>query len=194
MDGNDDAHLRETRVDTNVVFRGALLEVRRDTVRLPGGREAGREYIVHPGAVVVVPLLDDGRLVMERQFRYPLGRVLLELPAGKIDAGEGTLATAVRELAEETGYRAREWARAGVMHTAVAYSDECIEIWFARGLSLGEQRLDDGEHLDVVCVDPADLDAMGARGEVTDAKTLVGLMWLQRWRAGAWALQWQPAP
>lgn len=193
MDG-DDAHLRETRVDTRVVFRGALLEVRRDTVRLPGGREAGREYIVHPGAVVVVPLRDDGRLVMERQFRYPLGRVLLELPAGKVDAGEGPLATAVRELAEETGYRAREWARAGVMHTAVAYSDECIEIWFARGLTPGEQRLDDGEHLDVVYVDPADLDAMGARGEVTDAKTLVGLMWLQRWRAGAWALQWHPAP
>lgn len=194
MDGGDDAHLRETRVDTRVVFRGALLEVRRDTVRLPGGREAGREYIVHPGAVVVVPLRDDGRLVMERQFRYPLGRVLLELPAGKVDAGEGPLATAVRELAEETGYRAREWARAGVMHTAVAYSDECIEIWFARGLTPGEQRLDDGEHLDVVYVDPADLDAMGARGEVTDAKTLVGLMWLQRWCAGAWALQWHPAP
>lgn len=194
MDCGDDAHLRETRVDTRVVFRGALLEVRRDTVRLPGGREAGREYIVHPGAVVVVPLRDDGRLVMERQFRYPLGRVLLELPAGKVDAGEGPLATAVRELAEETGYRAREWARAGVMHTAVAYSDECIEIWFARGLTPGEQRLDDGEHLDVVYVDPADLDAMGARGEVTDAKTLVGLMWLQRWRAGAWALPWQPAP
>lgn len=190
----DDEHLRESRVASEVVFRGALLDVRRDRVRLPDGREATREYIVHPGAVVVVPLLDDGRLVMERQFRYPLGRVLLELPAGKIDAGEGPLATGVRELAEETGYTAREWARAGVMHNAVGYSDERIEIWFARGLTAGAARLDDGEHLEVVLVDPADLDAMAARGEVTDVKTLVGLLWLQRWRAGAWPLQWQPAP
>ncbi|MCI1192902.1 NUDIX hydrolase [Calidifontimicrobium sp. SYSU G02091] len=190
----DDEHLRESRVASEVVFRGALLDVRRDRVRLPDGREATREYIVHPGAVVVVPLLDDGRLVMERQFRYPLGRVLLELPAGKIDAGEGPLATGVRELAEETGYTAREWARAGLMHNAVGYSDERIEIWFARGLTAGASRLDDGEHLEVVLVDPAELDAMAARGEVTDVKTLVGLLWLQRWRAGAWPLRWQPAP
>jgi len=190
----DDAHLRETRIAGEVVFRGALLDVRRDRVRLPDGREATREYVVHPGAVVVVPLLDDGRLVMERQFRYPLGRVLLELPAGKIDAGEGPLATAVRELAEETGYTAREWARAGLMHNAVGYSDERIEIWFARGLAAGRARLDDGEHLEVVLVEPAELDAMCARGDVTDVKTLVGLLWLQRWRAGAWPLQWQSAP
>jgi ADP-ribose pyrophosphatase len=190
----DDEHLRESRVASEVVFRGALLDVRRDRVRLPDGREATREYIVHPGAVVVVPLLDDGRLVMERQFRYPLGRVLLELPAGKIDAGEGPLATGVRELAEETGYTAREWARAGLMHNAVGYSDERIEIWFARGLTAGACRPDDGEHLEVVLVDPAELDAMAARGEVTDVKTLVGLLWLQRWRAGAWPLRWQPAP
>jgi ADP-ribose pyrophosphatase len=191
---DDDTHLRESRIASEVVFRGALLDVRRDRVRLPGGREATREYIVHPGAVVVVPLLDDGRLVMERQFRYPLGRVLLELPAGKIDRGEDPFVTGVRELAEETGYTAREWARAGVMHNAVGYSDERIEIWFARGLNAGRAQLDDGEHLDVVLVDPAELDAMAARGDVTDVKTLVGLLWLQRWRAGAWPLQWQPAP
>ncbi len=191
--GGDDAHLRETPVAGEVVFDGALLHVRRDRVRLPTGREATREYVVHPGAVVIVPLLDDGRLVMERQFRYPLGRVLLELPAGKIDRGEDPFVTGVRELAEETGYSAREWARAGVMHNAVGYSDERIEIWFARGLTAGRARLDDGEHLDVVLVDPAELDAMAARGDVTDVKTLVGLLWLQRWRAGAWPLQWRPA-
>ena len=191
--GGDDAHLRETPVAGEVVFDGALLHVRRDRVRLPTGREATREYIVHPGAVVVVPLLDDGRLVMERQFRYPLGRVLLELPAGKVDRGEDPFVTGVRELAEETGYTAREWARAGVMHNAVGYSDERIEIWFARGLTAGRAQLDDGEHLDVVLVDPAELDAMAARGDVTDVKTLVGLLWLQRWRAGAWPLQWRPA-
>ena len=191
---DDDAHLREAQLDSRVVYQGGLLEVRRDTVRLPGGRQAWREYIVHPGAVAVVPLLDDGRLVMERQFRYPLGRVLLELPAGKIDAGEDPFTTALRELAEETGYTAREWARAGVLHNAVAYSSERIEVWFARGLEHGTQRLDDGEHLDIVLVAPEELDAMCARGEVSDAKTLVGLLWLQRWRAGAWPLQWRAAP
>ncbi len=95
---------------------------------------------MHPGAVMVVPLLDDGRLVMERQYRYPMARVLLEFPAGKIDPGESPFACALRELAEETGYRAREWARAGVLHNAVAYSTEGIEIWFARGLSAGARR------------------------------------------------------
>jgi len=194
MSLDDDAHLRETCIVSERVYRGSLLEVRRDRVRLPGGGEAGREYIVHPGAVVVVPLLDDGRLVMERQFRYALGRVLLEFPAGKIDAGEDPFLTGVRELAEETGYTAAEWAHAGKIHNAVGYSDERIEIWFARGLMLGRASLDEGEHLEVVLVDPTELDAMCARGEVTDVKTLVGLLWLQRWRAGDWPLRWQPAP
>jgi ADP-ribose pyrophosphatase len=190
----DDAHLRETCIASELVYRGRLLEVRRDRVRLPGGGEAGREYIVHPGAVVIVPLLDDGRLVMERQFRYPLGRVLLEFPAGKIDAGEDPFRTGVRELAEETGYTAAEWAHAGTIHNAVGYSDERIEVWFARGLTQGSASLEEGEQLELLLVEPAALDAMCARGEVTDVKTLVGLLWLQRWRAGHWPLHWQPAP
>jgi ADP-ribose pyrophosphatase len=193
-DETDDAHLRETTLASEQVFRGRLLDVRRDTVRLPDGREAGREYIVHPGAVVVVPLLDDGRLVVERQWRHPMGRAMVEFPAGKLDAGEPPLACGVRELAEETGYRAAEWAHAGVLHNAIAYSNEHIEIWFARGLTPGEQRLDAGEFLDVVTMTADEMLALAAAGQLTDAKTMVGLLWLQNWRAGRWPLIWRRAP
>jgi ADP-ribose pyrophosphatase len=140
---------------------------------------------------MVVPLLDDGRLVMERQYRYPMGRVMLEFPAGKIDAGEPVWQCAQRELAEETGYRAQEWARAGVLHNAIAYSNEVIEVWFARGLRAGAQQLDNGEFLDLALHTPQEVDAMAVRGEITDAKTLIGLLWLQKWQAGLWPLRWQ---
>ena len=189
-----DAHLIERRVSGGQVYRGHFLDVRRDEVTLPDGREASREYIVHPGAVMIVPLLDDGRLVVERQYRYPMRRVMIEFPAGKLDGAEPPFTCAVRELAEETGYRAREWARAGILHNAIAYSTEGIEIWFARGLVAGTRRLDEGEFLDVDQARADDLMAMAASGELTDAKTLIGLLWLQQWRAGAWPLTWQPAP
>jgi ADP-ribose pyrophosphatase len=188
-----DAHLREVLVQSLQVYQGTFLDVRRDVVALPDGRHATREYIVHPGAVMIVPLLDDGRLVMERQFRHPLARVLLEFPAGKIDAGEVPFVCAQRELAEETGYQAREWARAGILHNAIAYSTEGIEIWFARGLTLGEQRLDDGEFLDLALHTVDEIDALAACGEITDAKTLIGLLWLQKWQNGHWPVRWQPA-
>ncbi len=187
-----DDHLVERRLSGQQVWRGSFLDVRRDTVALADGGSATREYIVHPGAVMVVPLLDDGRLVMERQYRYPLGQVLLEFPAGKIDAGESVLACAQRELAEETGYRAGQWARACLMHNACAYSTEGIEIWFARDLVAGDRQLDHGELIDLCLVDEAELDALAGRGELTDAKTLLGLQWLQKWRSGAWTLDWVP--
>jgi ADP-ribose pyrophosphatase len=190
----DDAHLREDKIDSEQVFRGRLLDVRRDHVRLPNGETATREYIVHPGAVMVVPMLDDGRLVIERQYRYPLAQVMIEFPAGKIDPGESTLNCAVRELAEETGYRAAEWARAGLLNNAIAYSNEGIEIWFARRMSVGTQGLDDGEFLDVDTATLDELLSMAQRGEITDAKTLIGLLWLQNWQNGLWNLSWQPAP
>jgi len=186
-----DAHLREVTVASEQVWQGRFLDVRRDTVALPDGAQTTREYIVHPGAVMVVPMLDDGRLVMERQFRYPMHRVMLEFPAGKIDEGEPPFQCAVRELAEETGYRAREWARAGILHNAIAYSTEGIEIWFARGLTAGPAQLDAGEFLDVVAHTATELDALCASGEVTDAKTLIGLLWLQKWQAGQWPIMWQ---
>jgi ADP-ribose pyrophosphatase len=188
-----DAHLIETTLDQEQVFRGHFLDVRRAHIGLPGGGRATREYVVHPGAVMVIPLLDDGRLVMERQYRYPLQQVFLEFPAGKIDPGEPTIACAMRELAEETGYRATEWACAARLHNAIAYSTEFIEIWFARGLSLGERQLDHGEFLDVCLVAEGELDRLASRGELTDAKTLIGLQWLQKWRSGHWALDWRPA-
>jgi ADP-ribose pyrophosphatase len=144
--------------------------------------------------VVVVPLHEDGRLVMERQFRYPIGRVVLEFPAGKIDAHEPPLDCARRELTEETGYRAQEWARAGITHNAMAYSTEIIEVWFARGLTAGQAQLEEGELIDTCLFTADQLDAACGRGEVTDAKTLVALLWLQRWRAGAWALHWFTPP
>ncbi|MEJ6002335.1 NUDIX hydrolase [Paucibacter soli] len=190
---SDDAHLREHCIESAAVYEGHFLHVRRDRVRLPDGREAAREYIRHPGAVMIVPLLDDGRLLLERQYRYPMGRVMLEFPAGKLDAGEGALACARRELREETGYQAREWAHAGVLHNAIAYSDEGIEIFFARGLEPGARQLDEGEFLDLVSHTPAELDAMAQVGELTDAKTLVAMLWLARWQTGQWALHWQPA-
>jgi ADP-ribose pyrophosphatase len=188
-----DAHLREHGLDGRLLVKGNFLEVRRDDVRLPDGAVATREYVVHPGAVAIVPLLDDGRLVLERQFRYPVGKVLLEIPAGKIDPGESMLACAQRELLEETGYRAREWARAGVVHNAAAYSTEGIEIWFARGLSAGTQRLDVGEFIELCLMTEAELEQCAASGELSDVKTLIGLMWLQKWRAGLWSLDWVSA-
>jgi ADP-ribose pyrophosphatase len=190
----DDDHLRERTVTSERVWQGRFLDVRRATVALPNGMHTTREYIVHPGAVMVVPMLDDGRLVMERQFRYPMDRVMLEFPAGKIDAGEPPFVCGVRELEEETGYRAREWARAGILHNAIGYSDEGIDIWFARGLSRGAAKLDDEEFLEIVSHSEAEIDAMCARGDITDAKTLIGLLWLQKYRAGLWPLSWQPAP
>ena len=191
--GASDAHLREDTLQSEQVYRGHFLDVRRDQVRLPDGSTAGREYIVHPGAVMVVPLLDDGRLVVERQWRHPMARVMLEFPAGKLEMSEPPFECAVRELFEETGYRAAEWARAGVMHNAIAYSTECIEIWFARSLTLGQRQLDAGEFLDVISASEAELDEFARRGELTDAKTLIGLQWLQNWRAGRWPLRWQAA-
>lgn len=188
-----DDHLVERPLESTQVYRGHFLDVRRDRVALPDGSTSHREYIRHPGAVMVVPLLDDGRLLMERQYRYPMGQVMLEFPAGKLDAGEAPLTCGQRELAEETGYHAAEWAYAGVLHNAIAYSDEGIHIFFARGLTPGAQRLDAGEFLDIVTHTPDELDQLAAKGLLTDAKTLIGLLWLQRWQQGAWPLTWQPA-
>ena len=180
---SDTSHLRERCVAPAVAWRGAFLDVRRDRVALPDGSHAEREYIVHPGAVMVVALLGNDRVVVERQWRYPMERAMLEFPAGKLDAGEPPLACAIRELAEETGYRAQEWARAGVLHNAISYSTEGIEVWFARGLEAGERKLDAGEFLDVLDLSVDELDAAAQRGELTDAKTLVGLLWFRAFHA-----------
>lgn len=196
-----DDHLIEHRVHQEEILRGRFLHAFRDTVRLPNQNLATREYVVHPGAVMVIPMLDtpEGlRLVMERQFRYPVGQVMTEFPAGKLDPGEDPWLCAQRELLEETGYTARQWARAGVLHPVIAYSTEVIEIWFAKDLSLGERQLDTDEFLDVFTASPAELMAACQQGLLTDAKTLTGLLWLQNVQSGQWPLHWQtlsaPAP
>ena len=190
-----DGHLVETRVSGQEILKGRFLHALRDTVRLPDGGEAIREYVVHPGAVMVVPMTRDGsgefRVVLERQFRYPLGRVMVEFPAGKLDPGEDLWLCAQRELAEETGYRADEWAHAGVLHPVVAYSTEFIDIWFARGLRPGARQLDQGEFLDVITATPAELLQWCRDGRVTDGKTLAGALWLQNVLSGAWTLDWR---
>ena len=190
----DDEHLREHQLESLQVYRGAFLDVRCDQIRLPDGSVAQREYVIHPGAVMVVPLLPDGRLLVERQWRYPMGRAMLEFPAGKLEAGEPVLDCAIRELIEETGYRASEWARAGLLNNAIAYSNEAIEVWFARGLVAGPRQLDAGEFLDICSASVEELEDLAHRGELTDAKTLIGLLWLQNWRAGRWAIDWRPSP
>ncbi len=189
-----DAHLKEHGTASRLLCNGHFLRVMRDTVRLPDGKSASREYVVHPGAVVVIPLLDDGGVVLERQYRYPVRRVMIEFPAGKLDPGEDPLACGQRELLEETGYRAQEWAHAGAMHLAVAYSTEIIHIYFARGLAAGTRKLDAGEFLDVFSASSDELFAWCRDGTVTDAKTLTCALWLQNVVSGAWALEWQCAP
>lgn len=189
----DDAHLREVTLSSEQVYRGHFLDVRRDVVRMPDGHTAAREYIVHPGAVAIVPLLDSGQLIVEWQYRYPMQRAMLEFPAGKLDGLESTFSCAQRELAEETGYTAREWARAGVTHNAIAYATEGIEIWFARGLTPGPRRLDAGEFLDVEVMGLDELEDAARTGVLTDAKSLVALLWLRLWTEGRWPLSWIPA-
>jgi ADP-ribose pyrophosphatase len=190
-------HLIEKKLSSTELFKGRLLHAYRDVVSLPDGSQATREYVVHPGAVMVVPLLEDAsgstRVVLERQFRYPVGRVMVEFPAGKLDAGESCFACAQRELREETGFTARQWAHAGVLHPLIAYSTEFIDIWFARGLQMGPRNLEEGELLDVFTATPDELLDGCRQGLVTDGKTLTAALWLQNVLSGNWPLDWQDA-
>jgi ADP-ribose pyrophosphatase len=190
----NDLHLIEEQLASVELFKGNFLHAFRDTVALPDGATATREYVVHPGAVMIIPLVEETsgeiKIVLERQFRYPVGQVMIEFPAGKLDPGEDSQLCAQRELREETGYSATEWARAGVLHPVISYSTEFIEIWFARGLSSGERQLDQGEFLDVFTATPTDLLQWCRDGRVTDAKTLTAALWLQNVLSGAWELKW----
>ncbi len=186
-----DPHLTEETIAREELLRGRFLHVVRDTVRLPDGATSHREFVLHPGAVVVVALLDDGQVVVERQYRHPVGQVFIEFPAGKIDPGEDRLACAQRELLEETGYTAREWAHAGVMHPCIGYSDEFIDIWFARGLTRGERQLDAEEFLEVITATPQQLMDWVRDGALTDGKTMSCMVWLNNVLNGQWVLDWQ---
>jgi len=172
--------LHEEQLSTEAVFEGRLLKVYRDEVRLPDGSTGAREYVKHPGAVVVIPVLTDGRLVFERQFRYPVGRAFLELPAGKIDAGEDILACARRELQEETGYVTENWRYLGVMHPCIGYSNERIEIFLAQGLEHVGHAWDEGEFLEILTLSLEEARAAVFDGRITDAKTITALYWAER--------------
>jgi ADP-ribose pyrophosphatase len=174
----DDA-LREHTVTSTVAYAGSFLRVQKDTVKLPDGATASREFIRHPGAVLIAPMLTDAELVLERQYRHPLSKVFLEFPAGKIDAGEAPQACALRELQEETGYTAREIAHLGDIHNAIAYSDEVIHLYTARGLTAGKAKLDEHEFLETCTMSLETLLSQIRAGQVTDVKTIIAAYWLE---------------
>ena len=181
-----DDHLKETRVDGELAYDGNFLKVSRDRVTLPDGKITQREFIRHPGAVVILALFDDGRVLLERQYRYPNDQVFIEFPAGKIDPGEESLACAKRELEEETGYTATDWHYVSTIHNAIAYSDEHLDLFLARGLTAGDAKLDDGEFLETFTATLPEMLEMVRRGEITDVKTVIGTFWLEKFAAGTW--------
>lgn len=170
----------ETRVSSKTVYRGKLLHVLEDEVRLPNGRSARREYIRHPGAAVMVPMPDPETVVLVRQFRYPLARHFYEMPAGKIDPGEDPLATAKRELLEECGYEAAEWRHMATIHPCIGYADERMEFYLARQLRDVGRTPDEDEFLETVTVSFAEALRWVREGRITDQKTVIGLLWADR--------------
>jgi len=179
-------HLAEIRQDGDLAYDGEFLKVQRDQVALPDGKTTIREYIKHPGAVVILPVFDDGSVLMERQYRYPLDQVFIEFPAGKIDPGEEPLLTAKRELLEETGYTATDWRYLCTIHNAIAYSDEHLDIFLARGLTEGAATLDEEEFLETFKAPVSDLLAWVKSGKITDVKTVIGSFWLEKIIAEKW--------
>lgn len=172
--------MAETKVNSKDVYSGKFLKVKQDEVKLPDGSVAIREYIVHPGAAMVIPLQDDGKVVMIRQFRYPLKSWFLEFPAGKIDQGEDSLTTGKRELEEETGFRAKSWRFLTTIHPVIGYADEKIDIYLARGLSQHQAAPEAGEHIEVLSSYPTELIEKVKAGEITDVKTQIGIFWLEK--------------
>lgn len=173
--------LEEIRLDTALVYAGSFMQVRKDNVRLPNGATGSREYITHPGAVAVLAMLDNGNLVLERQFRYAPQREFIELPAGKIDHGEDILLTAQRELLEETGYMAGEWQHLTTAWPCIGYADERIEYFLARDLTHRGRNLDEGEFLEVFELSLQEAVAWIRSGKINDSKTIVGLFWLEKY-------------
>jgi ADP-ribose pyrophosphatase len=187
MARHTDDRLSEQKLDSTLAFEGVFLRLFVDHVRSADGHVSTREYLRHPGAVMVVPLLDHDHVLLERQFRYPLGRAIVEFPAGKIDAGESAFECGKRELLEETGYTAGRWSYLGGLHNAIAYSDEKIEIFLAEDLiRTGDSALDAGETLEVFEAPWRQLLEWVRDGSVTDVKTMVGAFWLEKTLAGEW--------
>ena len=181
MDDWRDDELTETMLDSRVVYKGGFFDVSKDRIRLPDGGEATREYIRHPGAVVILPLFEDKTVLVERQFRYPLHRVFVEFPAGKIDKGEDTLASAMRELEEETGYTASDWRYVTTIHNAIGYSDERLVVYLAQGLNCDEE-----EFIQTCRIPLDELMRWVKEGKVSDVKTVIGTFWLEKIVSGQW--------
>ncbi len=169
--------LEEKQISTEKIFDGFILHVAVDQVELPNGNRASREYITHLGAVGIVPVTDDGKMIIEHQFRYPLHKVITEIPAGKLDsADEDPLDAAKRELLEETGITADEWTELGCYHPSAAYCSEKLHLYMARGLHMGDQKLDKDEFLNIETVPVADVVDEILAGNITDGKTISAVL------------------
>ncbi|MBU3624219.1 NUDIX domain-containing protein [Polynucleobacter sp. AP-Latsch-80-C2] len=179
-----DQHLREDRISGEDIYGGIFLHMKRDKILLPDGQEAVREYLTHPGAVAIVAILDDGRVLLERQYRYPISKACIEIPAGKLEIGEDHLLCAKRELEEETGYTAKKWSYIRRIHPVISYSTELIDIYLAEDLVPGKSKLDDEEFLDVFAAPLEQLITWVEEGEITDVKTTISAYWLDRYRRG----------
>ncbi|RKP57471.1 NUDIX domain-containing protein [Pararobbsia silviterrae] len=184
----DDAALIETRLDGEQLLKGRFLDVRRDRVQLPDGAITTREYIVHPGAVMILPVFDDGRVLVERQFRYPVDQVVIEYPAGKLDPNENSVTCGRRELKEETGYSAKDFFFITRIHPVFSYSTEFIDLYLAKGLTAGERHLDEHEFLDIFTADIGQMFDWIRSGRITDVKTIIGTFWLEKILNGSWPL------
>jgi len=182
---HDDEHLAEKKISGEGVYDGIFLKMKRDTVSLPDGQHAVREYLEHPGAVAILAVLDDGRVLLERQYRYPIAQAVIEIPAGKLNTGEDPLLCAQRELQEETGYTAKHWSKIRRIHPVISYSTEFIDIYLAEGLSPGPARLDEEEFLDVFASPLEELLNWVETGKITDVKTVISTYWLERRRSRA---------
>jgi ADP-ribose pyrophosphatase len=174
-----DSHLKEVLVSTEKIYTGKMVSLRRDIVRLPNGKEAFREVVEHPGAVAIVPVLPDGKILLVRQFRHPVGKILLEIPAGKLDSGEDPDECALRELEEETGYRAGTMVRRASIFTGPGFTDEVIHMYIASNLIKTQTNPDEDEFLEVRAYEAQDVRRMIREGLICDAKTVSGLYLLQ---------------
>ena len=178
--------LKEESLSREIIFQGKLLDVRRDEVELPDGTTTVREYIRHPGAAVMVPLLENDRIIFLRQYRYAVGEVMVELPAGKLDPGEDPLDTARRELTEETGYTCERLVRLGLIHPCIGYSDERIVVYLATGLKPAKAAGESDEFLEPFELSLEEALAWIEQGRITDVKTIIALYWTERYLAGEW--------
>jgi ADP-ribose pyrophosphatase len=186
LDQNIPEGLIETCISSEDILQSRWVHVKRDKVQLPSGNIGQREFLIHPGAVIVIPLFDDGSMLFERQFRYPLNQIFIELPAGKIDPGEDLLLTGQRELLEETGYSATQWIYLGMQHPCIGYSTEIIHMYLARGLQTGKPSRDEDEALQLFTMDMHEALSKIQSGEITDGKTIIALMWAEKYLGGTW--------